>query len=156
MKVSLITLTLLITAAAMTYPVLAADEDDVRAEMLRFFNALNTGDVDGFMQHYLPGNTSFVSENTFLSRYDSLDDQRRSWKATVDSGQRFSLQMTHLEIDIYLKSTAVVNCYVVGTATSPDGIVRQVNWQRSAVMIKQGNQWQEVHHHRSPLRIPLR
>lgn len=154
MKKSLITLTLLIAATVLTTPVLADDENDVRAEMLRFLTALNTGDVDGFMQHYLPGNTSFVPEDPFLSRNDSLGDQRKSWKATVDSGQKLDLQLRHLEIDIYFNSTAVVNCYVVGTATSPDGAIRQVHWQRSAVMIKQEGQWKEVHHHRSPLRLP--
>ena len=154
MKSLLITLTMLISATVMTAPLLATDEDDVRAEMLRFLAALNSGDVEGFMQHYLPGNTSFVSEGTFLSRYDSLDDQRKSWKATVDSGQKLDLQLKHLEIDVYFNSTAVVNCYVVGTATSPDGTIRRVNWQRSAVMIKQAGQWKEVHHHRSPLRLP--
>ncbi len=122
--------------------------------MLRFLAALNTGDVDGFMEHYLPGNTSFFPENNFLSRQDSLDNQRRSWKATVDSGQKLDLQLRHLEIDVYGNSTAVVNCYVVGTATSQDGTVRQVNWQRSGVMIKQEGRWKEVHHHRSPLRLP--
>ena len=154
MKRFLITLTLLITATVLTSPVLADDEDDVRAEMLRFLTALNTGDVDGFMQHYLSGNTSFVPDNTFLSRNVSLEDQRKSWKATVDSGQKLALQLRHLEIDVYFNSTAVVNCYVVGTATSSDGTIRQVNWQRSAVMIKQDGQWKEAHHHRSPLRLP--
>ena len=154
MKRFLITLTLLITATVLTSPVLADDEDDVQAEMLRFLTALNTGDVDGFMQHYLSGNTSFVPDNTFLSRNVSLEDKRKSWKATVDSGQKLALQLRHLEIDVYFNSTAVVNCYVVGTATSADGTIRQVNWQRSAVMIKQDGQWKEVHHHRSPLRLP--
>ncbi len=40
--------------------------------MLRFLTALNTGDVDGFMEHYLPRNTSFFPETNFLSRQDSL------------------------------------------------------------------------------------
>ena len=96
MKVFVITLTLLITVAVLMTPVLA----DVRAEMLRFLTALNTGDVDGFMEHSPPRNTSFVPENTFLSRYESLDDQRKSWKATVDSGQKLDLKLRHLEIEI--------------------------------------------------------
>jgi hypothetical protein len=36
----------------------------------------------------------------------------------------------------------------------PDGTIREVNWKRSGVMIKQEGQWKEVHHHRSPLRLP--
>ena len=154
MKVFVITLTLLITVAVLITPVLADDEADVRAEMLRFLTALNTGDVDGFMEHYPPKNTSFVPENTFLSRYESLDDQRKSWKATVDSGQKLDLKLRHLEIEIYNHSAAVVTCYVTGTATLPDGTIREVNGKRSGVMIKQEGQWKEVHHHRSPLRLP--
>ena len=41
---------------------MADDVGDVKAEMLRFFEALTSGNVDGFIQHYIVGNTSFVPE----------------------------------------------------------------------------------------------
>ncbi len=154
MKSFITVLTVVLVGSLLNPVVLADDVEDVRAEVLRFFKAINSGDVDGFMQHYIVGNTSFVPGGGLLSRVYSLEEQRKSWQASVESGRKLNLQLRHLEVDIYGGDTAVTKSYVVGTITSPEGTVQRVNWQRSAVLIKQGAQWKEVHHHRSDWRLP--
>ena len=152
---SFIALLTVVVAGSMLNPVVMADDvEDVKVEMLRFFEALNSGDVDGFIQHYIVGNTSFVPEGGLLSRVHSLEEQRKSWQASVESGRKLNLQLRHLEVDIYGEDTAVTTGYVVGTIASAEGTTQRVNWQRSAVLIKQGGQWKEVHHHRSNWRLP--
>lgn len=144
-----------VLAGSLLNPVVRADDvEDVRAEVLRFFKALNAGDVDGFMQHYIVGNTSFVPGGGLLNRVYSLEQQRKSWQTSVERGRKLNLQLRHLEVDVYGGDTAVTKSYVVGTVTSPEGEVQRVNWQRSAVLIKQGDQWKEVHHHRSNWTLP--
>lgn len=154
MKSFMAVLTVVVAGWLLNPVVMADDVEDVRAEVLRFFQAINSGDVDGFMQHYIVGNTSFVPGGGLLSRVYSLEEQRKSWQASVESGRKLDLQLRHLEVDIYGGDTAVTKSYVVGTITSPEGTVQRVNWQRSAVLIKQGGQWKEVHHHRSNWTLP--
>ncbi len=132
---------------------MADDVGDVKAEMLRFFEALTSGNVDGFIQHYIVGNTSFVPEGP---PQQSPFSGRAMEELASLSGERPAAQFAapafgsgHLWMD-----TAVTTGYGVGTITSPAGTTQRVHWQRSAVLIKQGGQWREVHHHRSNWKIP--
>jgi ketosteroid isomerase-like protein len=125
MKSFMTVLTVVLVGSLLNPVVLADDVEDVRAEVLRFFKAINSGDVDGFMQHYIVGNTSFVPEGGLLSRVYSPEEQRKSWQASVESGRKLNLQLRHLEVDIYGGDTAVTKSYVVGTITSPEGTVQR-------------------------------
>lgn len=99
---SFIALLTVVLAGSLLNPVVMADDvEDVKAEMLRFFEALNSGKVDGFIQHYIVGNTSCVPEGGLLSRVHSLKEQRKSWQASVESGRKLNLQLRHWEVDIY-------------------------------------------------------
>ena len=68
----------------------------------------------------------------------------------IDAGSKLNLQLTHLDVKVY-GNTAVVTGYVVGTTTDPDGETQSVMNRRTAVLIKQGNKWKEVHLHSSPV-----
>ena len=86
-----------------------------------------------------------------LSRSDSLEDERKNLQAQFDAGFKTNAQARHFEVKVYGNLTAVTTGYMVGTQTLPDGTTQQVNSQRTAVLIKQGGQWKEVHVHVSPL-----
>lgn len=66
MKSFIALLTVVVAGSMLNPAVMADDVEGVKAEMLRFFEALNSGDVDGFLQHYIVGNTSFVPEGGLL------------------------------------------------------------------------------------------
>ncbi|MCH8289170.1 MAG: hypothetical protein IID12_08710 [Candidatus Marinimicrobia bacterium] len=44
-----------------------------------------------------------------------------------------------------------MTCYIVGTVTNTNGITEQVRDRRTAVLIKKGKKWMEVHAHNSPI-----
>jgi len=64
-----------------------------------------------------------------------------------------NFQARHLEVKVY-GETALVTGYVVGSQTLPNGTTQQISLRRSAVWLKQGGQWKEIHAHLSPMRLP--
>ncbi len=147
---SLIT-TLLVMGMFLTPAALADDADDVKAEMERYFAALNAGDANAYIQHFMPETSAFVGPG-LLSNARSLEEQRSSFQASLDGGLKRNLQLRHLQVKVY-GNTAVATSYVVGNTTTGAGITNPVRMQRTAVLLKQGGQWKEVHQHRSPLSI---
>lgn len=141
--------TLFFISVFATAVAMADDVDDVRAEMERYFAALNAGDANAYIQHFVPQASTFVGGG-LLSTATSLEEQRRRFQASLDAGLKRNLQLRHLEVRVY-GNTAVTTAYVVGTTSLPDGTINQLRTQRSAVLVKQGGQWKEVHQHRSPL-----
>jgi len=144
--------TLFVVGMFATTVAMADDVDDVKASEMEHFAARGGGDAGTVVQHHLPGHTSFVS-GELLSRSDSLEDERNNLQAQFDAGFKTDAQPRHFEVKVY-GNTAVTTCYMVGTQTLPDGTTHQVNSQRTAVLIKQGGQWKEVHVHVSPLMTP--
>ncbi len=140
--------TLLVVGMFLMPAALADDVDDVRAEMERYFAALNAGNANGYIQHFMP-ETSAIVGTGLISHSNSLEEQKNAF---VASGLERNLQLRHLEVKVY-GNTARATGYVVGTTTTAAGITNQANQQRTAVLIKQGGQWKEVHQHRSPLII---
>ncbi len=140
--------TLLVIGMFATAVAMADDVDDVRAEMERYFAALNAGDANGYIQHFMP-ETSAIVGTGLISHANSLEEQKNAF---VASGLERNLQLRHLEVKVY-GNTAVVTGYVVGSTTNANGTTFQTRALRTGVMIKQGGQWKEVHQHRSPLII---
>ncbi len=140
--------TLLVVGMFLMPAALADDVEDVKAAVQSYFAALNAGDANAYIQHFMPETSAFVGTG-LISHAHSLEEQRRTFEA---SGIKRNLQLRHLEVKVY-GNTAIATGYVVGTTTNADGITNQANQQRTAVLIKQGGQWKEVHQHRSLLRI---
>ena len=147
------TLTVLVAGMFLITVALADDADDIKTAETAHFAALSAGDVDVITQHHLAGHTGFPPEGGLLERFDSLEEERNNLRAQFDAGLKQNLQLRHLEVKIYGNLTAVTTGYVVGTVTAPDGTTQQVNGRRTAVLIKQGGQWKEVHAHNSPLSL---
>ncbi len=107
--------TLFVIGMFATAVAMADDVDDVKAEMERYFAALNTGDASGYIQHFMPETTAFVGTG-LMSEAHSLQEQRRAFQASLDAGLQRNLRLRHLEVRIY-GNTAVTTGYVVGTTT---------------------------------------
>ncbi len=148
-------LTTLLAAGIFLMPAaLADDADDVKAAMQRFYAALNAGDVGALTRLQAAAGTNYGAGGGLLATFDSLEERRNSFQATVDAGVKFNVQARHIDARIYGSSTAVATNYGVGRVTQPNGTTVQVNNRITAVLIKQGGQWKMVHQHISPVVLP--
>ncbi len=134
---------------------IADDVDDVKAAVLRYFAAINAGDTEAVFQYRIADRSSFPRGGQLLRLPPaSLEEQKRSHRNQVNAGRKRNYQLRHMEVKVYGGDTAIVTAYLVGLGTFPDGTVVPHNDRRTAVLIKQGGQWKEVHQHQSPLRGP--
>ena len=145
--------TLLVVGMFLTTAALADDVDDVKAAVLSYFAAISAGDANSQTRYHMPEHTSFGPGGGLLVSQHSLEEQRNSFQADRDAGQRLNLQVRHLDVKVY-GNAAIVTSYVVGTITTPDGTTIQSRDQRSGMWIKQGGQWREAHRHNSPIALP--
>ena len=143
--------TLFVIGLFLTPAALADDVDDVKAAVLRHYAALNAGDADAYIRSRAPQHSLF-SGGGLLSRSTSLEEQQGAFKAGIDAGLKRNVSARHIDVQVY-GNTAVATNYTIGTIARPDGSITQVRVQRTAVLIKQGGQWKEVHQHRSRLNI---
>ncbi len=144
--------TLFVIGMFLTTVAMADDVDDVKAAVQSFFVAINAGDADAMIQTRMAGYSIFTGGG-LLERSGSLEDQKRDFQASADSGFRRNLQIRHLEVKVY-GNAAVVTGYLTGTITTADGTTQQVRQERTGVWIKQGGRWGEAHRHQSPLSTP--
>lgn len=144
--------------------VVADDVDDVKAAYLQHIANSNSGNVDGFVEQHLAGHSAFGPTGALLTRYDSIEDEKKLVRAALDAGRAanpgrssvraFSdVQVRHLEARIYGRLSAVVTAYLTGRETASDGTSRQRTLRASSMWIKQGGQWKEVHDHMSDLQV---
>ncbi len=147
--------TLFVAGMFLTTVAMADDVDDVKAEVQSYFDAINAGDTEGVFQFRIAERSSFNRAGGLLGiPTASLDEQKRSHKNQVNAGRKRNYQLRHMEVKVYGGDTAIVTGYLVGQGTFPDGTVVPHNDRRTAVLIKQGGQWKEVHTHQSFLRTP--
>ncbi len=154
MKRLIAAVTVLVVGAVLTPVARAQDVEEITKATLEHFAALNAGDADAHVQHHLPEVSFFDPEGGLLEVFESHEQERASWQADFDAGFKFNVQLRHLEVKVY-GDAAVATGYLVGTVTSPEGTTEQVTARRTAVLIKQGDQWKEAHSHQSPLTAAL-
>ena len=142
---------------ALTTTVFADDVEDVKAAYLRHITLSRTGQVDAFLEQHEPGHTAFGPNGALLSRFDSLEDEKKFRQAAASNvnpdafdSQSLSQLVRHMEVQVY-GNTAVLTTYLQGPITLPDGTQRPGTRRVTSVWIKQGNRWTEVHDHMSPL-----
>ena len=150
MKQLIATLIVIAISLALNTTAVAGDVDDVKAATLEHFATLNAGNARAHVQHHMAGHSTYDAGGGLLEVSNSLSEETASLKAEFDSGLKLNLELRHLDVKIY-GDAAVVTGYVVGTATSPDGVIEQSTNRRSAVLIKEGGKWKEVHLHMSPV-----
>ncbi len=146
--------TLLVVGMFLTTVAIADDVDDVKAAVQSYVAALNAGDVGALARLQAAASTNYGAGGGLLATFDSLEERRNSFQATVDAGVKLNFQARHSDVRVYGNSTAVTTSYGVGTITQPNGTVVQFNNRITRVLVKQGGQWKQVHRHISPLRGP--
>lgn len=159
MKQGMTLVVLFLVVTALTAKVRADDAEDVKAAYVRHITRSRTGQIDSFVEQHLPGHTAFGPNGGLLTRNDSLEAEKKYRQALFDRGRRDSTQpsftsvasvLRHLEVQLY-GTTAVLTGYLQGPVTLSDGSTRQGTRRVTAVWIKQGNEWREVHDHMSTL-----
>jgi len=145
---------LLVIGMFATTVAMADDVADVKEAGQRFYAALSAGDAGALMQLHASASSSFGPGGGLLETFDTLEERRNSFQATVDAGVKLNIQGRHIDVRVYGNSTAVATSYGVGTITRPDGTTVRVNNRITVVLIKQGGQWKVAHQHISPVVLP--
>jgi ketosteroid isomerase-like protein len=125
-------------------------EEEILAAQRAHFETLRAGDARAHVAQHAPDATSFDAVGGLLVEAQSLEEQVRDWQAVFDAGTVLNSYLRHLQVRIY-GDAAVVTGYIMGTTTNPDGSVVPVMDRRTAVLIRQGGEWKEVHSHASPV-----
>ena len=127
----------------------AGDVEDIKKATIEHFETQSAGDVKAHIAHHMPYHTQFIGGGLLVVSH-SREEQEKSLQAVLDNGVKFNLELAHLDVKVYGKA-AVATGYVVGTITNLDGTTSESRAQRTAVLIKEGNDWKEVHVHSSPV-----
>ncbi len=143
-------LTILAVGMVMTSVATAQDVDAIKQATLEHFATLTAGNAAAHVAHHMPAVSSFDADGGLLSEAESREAQHMVLQADLDGGLRLNLELRHLNVNVY-GDAAVVTGYVVGTVTLSDGSTLPVNDRRTAVLIRHGGEWKEVHTHTSNL-----
>ncbi len=125
---------------------MADDVADIKSAMKKHFVTINAGDSAGHIAHHKAGNSSFGEEGGALTVNDSLEEEAAELQASFDEGNKFDIELVDLEVAVY-GDTAVVTSLQTGTVTTPDGKTEKVKNRRTAVVVRDGSDWKEVHSH---------
>lgn len=142
-------ISILVFGLFLTNVSIAGDVEDIKKATLEHFATQNAGDAKAHIAHHMPYHTQFIGGGLLIVSH-SREEQVKSLQAGFDAGLKLSLDLAHLDVKVYGKA-AVVTGYVVGTVTNPDGTTSESRAQRTAVLIKEGNDWKEVHVHSAPV-----
>ena len=126
--------------------VMADDVADITATMEEHFVTFKAGDAAGHIAHHMAGASSFGPEGGALTVSGSLEEATAELQADFDEGIKFDLRLEDLNIAVY-GDMAVVTSLQTGTVTSPDGTIDKVNDRRTAIVVRDGSEWKEVHTH---------
>ncbi len=127
---------------------MADDVADIKSVMEKHFATLNTGDAAGHVAHHMASSSSFDADGGALAVNDSLEEDTAEFQAEFDEGYEFDFKLVYLDVAVY-GDTAVVTSLQTGTVTTPDGKTEKVKNRRTAVVVRDGSEWKEVHTHTS-------
>ena len=125
---------------------MADDVADIKATMKEHFVTFKAGDAAGHIAHHVAGASSFGPDGSALTVSGSLEEATAELQADFDEGFKFDLQLEDVNVTVY-GDTAVVTSLQTGTATLPDGTTEKVKNRRTAVVVRDGSEWKEVHTH---------
>ncbi len=139
----MIILGLIFTASTVA---VADDVADVKAAMEKHFVTFKAGDAAGHVAHHVAGGSCLGPDGGALAVNDSLEEATAELQAEFDEGYKFDFQLVDLDVAVY-GDTAVVTSLQTGTVTLPDGTTEDVKNRRTAVVVRDGSEWKEVHSH---------
>ena len=143
-KLNLLVILGLILAASTS--AMADDVADIKATMDEHFVTFKAGDAAGHVAHHMAGASSFGQDGGALTVSGSVEEATAELQADFDEGYKYDLQLEDLDVTVY-GDTAVVTSLQTGTLTLPDGTTEEVNSRRTAVVVRDGSEWKEVHTH---------
>ena len=124
----------------------ADDVADIKSAMEKHFVTLKAGDAAGHVAHHMAGHSSFGPGGEALVGNDSLEEETAELQASFDEGNKFDFQLVDLDVAVY-GDAAVVTSLQTGMVTMPDGTTEEVKNRRTAVVVRDGDEWKEVHNH---------
>ncbi len=139
----MIILGLILTASTSA---MADDVADIKSAMEKHFVTFKAGDAAGHIAHHMARNSSFGPEGGALAVNDSSEEEIAELQASFDEGNKFDFQLVDLDVAMY-GDMAVVTSLQTGTVTTPDGKTENVKNRRTAVVVRDGSDWKEVHSH---------
>ncbi len=139
----MIILGLIFTASTVA---VADDVADIKAAMEEHFVTFKAGDAAGHVAHHMAGHSAFGPDGGALVVNDSLEEETAELQASFDEGYKFDLQLVDIDVTVY-GDTAVVTSLQIGTVTIHDGTAEEVKARRTAVVVRAGGEWKEVHNH---------
>ena len=139
----MIILGLILTASTLA---MADDVADIKSAMKKHFVTFNAGDTAGHIAHHKEDNSSFGADGGALTVNDSLEEESAELQASFDEGYKYDFELVDLDVAVY-GDTAVVTSLQTGTVTMPDGKTEKVKNRRTAVVVRDGSDWKEVHSH---------
>ncbi len=139
----MIILGLILTASTSA---MADDVAEIKSAMEKHFVTFKAGDAVAHTAHHKAGNSTFGAEGGALAVNDSLDEESAELQASFDEGYKYDYKLVDLEVAVY-GDTAVVTSLQTGTVTTPDGKTEKVKNRRTAVVVRDGSDWKEVHTH---------
>ena len=144
--------TLSVIGMFVTTVALADDVDDVLAAANGYYDALNSGDSDAYIQFNAAESSIFAAGGGMLSRYLTLETRKERFRVTVDAGLRRNYNPPkHSEVKVYGSMFAVETSYTTGSSASPSGTITQHRNRATRIWIKQDGQWKIAHQHYSPM-----
>ena len=124
----------------------ADDVADIKSTMEKHFVTFKAGDTAGHVAHHMAGHSAFAPDGGPLVVIDSLEEEMAELQAEYDEGYKFDFQLVDLDVAMY-GDMAVVTSLQTGTVTTPDGKTENVENRRTAIVVRDGSDWKEVHSH---------
>ncbi len=139
---------MIILGLILTAPTSAMADDvaDIKSIMEKHFVTYAAGDAAGHIAHHMAGNSSFGPDGWALAVYDSSEEEIAVLQASFDEGYKFDFKLVDLDVAVY-GDMAVVTSLLTGTVTTPDGKTEKAKNRRTAVVVRDGSDWKEVHSH---------
>lgn len=133
---------------------MAGDVEDIIEITNEHFATQNAGDAKAHVAGHMPTISFFLANGGFLNVETSHEEQVKNMQALYDAGIKFDLKLVNPTVNVYDGKFAVLTGYMVGATILPGGKRQQSMSRRTAVLIKDGNTWKEVHAHTSPIVAP--
>ena len=123
-------------------------EEQVRARVLSFYQALNAGDAEAWADHNAAryaGN--FGRPGLVLTRNAAT---AVGIQLQFDAGLEYQLGVRQLDVTVF-GNTAVATFYTVGPSTFANGTTVDGTFRVTQVWVREGQSWRVAHFHISPL-----